>query len=270
MEALFNCRIDTSNLIAAQSIFNRHSRHDPAHNINRTALFVVLDAQRTTHFTTVSKIDAQLQVTTTPVLVTRGPRTGLPLKSGKTTSTTTFGSVAARIILARLNPNSSYNLMTDRKWLLNKDTFSPGMGKAGFERKVEQKAVQMARARHSSIKFFLSSWNPVIRDLIAALGSKRIPGGATGDRDIDSAISGAEPARGGQLTTQCVVENRIGMSGRFPNLDLQRNIYAHQHLKPRLQAAIDKEFTSKMLEAERRGWLRDRPELARLGFEVKV
>lgn len=251
----------------AQAIFNRHSRHEPAYNLNRTALFITLDAQRHTKFTSVAKIDADLKVTTTPVLVTRGPRKGLPLKSGKSTTSATFDSVAARIVLARLHPNSSYNLLTDRKWMIDRATFAPGMGKAGFQRKVELKAAQMARARHSSIKFFLSSWNPIISGLIAALGNKRTPGGPQG-RPIDASIAEATPAQPGGTSFQCTIENKIGLSGKYPNLDLKRNLYAHAHLKPVLQEAIDREFASKMEKATMEGWLADAPELRRLGFQV--
>ncbi|MGC9944735.1 MAG: hypothetical protein ABSE48_23175 [Verrucomicrobiota bacterium] len=110
---LVTCRLDTRNLMAAQTIFNKYSRFTPAEGLNRTVLFITRATQMATPFVATGQIDSELSVMTAPQLSTRGARKGLPKrprrKGGATPVDTSVveGGLATLITLARLHRYSN-------------------------------------------------------------------------------------------------------------------------------------------------------------------
>lgn len=270
MRAVISTRIDTSDLMRAQAIFQEYSLQVPSQGLNRTVLFVLRAAQKNTPFVTGSRIDTELSVSTTPVLSTRGARKGLPLRSGRKNVAVTEGGMATRIVLARMHRGSAYNQRTDQKYFIERAGFSSG-GAAGFWKRVEQTAQRMVKSRHSSTHFFQATWGVLIQKILPDVPPGYRGGGAIGPgRDANPTLGDVEPARAGTLTPACTVENRMGMSEVYPRLDFSRNAAAFAILAPALQAAIDAEYESKMEEASRRGWIERQGRLAACGFTIDI
>lgn len=270
MNALLSCRIDTSNLNRAQAIFNEYGKTVPAQSIARTALFVIDDAQRNTPVTSVGRIDSELSIITTPVLSSRGKRKGLPLKSGKKNYTVVEGGLGTRIALARLSPYSDYNILTDRRYALDRATFSPGGGQAGFWARIEEVVKHMIAARHSSTHFFKQSWNAIREKLLPWVPPAYRRGRIT-DSDANRAVNpllGNASMSANGFEAVLTIENLIGLDDRFPTISAIRNLGAHQILAPVLQASIDREFASKMEYAAKQGWIDRMNQLKALGVEV--
>ena len=193
------------------------------------------------------KIDQNMSAVTTPVLSTRGARKGLPLRSGKNNVAVTEGGIATRIVLARMNPNSRYNRLTGSYWAINRATFSPGEGVAGFLRKVYNTAVRMVKARHSSTHYLKTGWISGIRMLqesglisrsaTRGLGVRPPAKRAKTIEDAGYAIAAREG-----LTTRCEVGNRIGLGGSNAVLSEKHNRALHQYGGPALERAKVQEF----------------------------
>lgn len=253
----------------AHRVLHVYSTTAPSEALAKAVAFVVKDAKDHTYFTTTSKIDTELQVQTTPVIATRGRNAGQPLRSGRKNYAVTEGGLATKIVLARLNPYSNYNILTDRRYWLPRFGFSPGQGVAGFWKKVEQVAQRMVAARHSSIKFFLQSWNAVIGALAAI-----VPANYT---DYFNRVAGkTNPALGAASSTgmstnnvTITIENRLGMDSRYPTINAIRNMSAHQQLVPVLQAAIDRNFEKQMQLIAKKKLLDLSPQLKALGLNVQ-
>lgn len=260
--------------MAGFRLIRRRSRSEPLPALARAVGFVLEETKRNTPFVTTGKIDAELNVVTEPLLVRRGARAGLPYKNPRSTVSVPNPSLALRIMLARLNKNSDYNALTDMRYALDRETFSPGMGTAGFWARLQMFAQRMVKSRHSSTHFFQISWNAVIGALIPYLpgnyrGYFMSVAGADRDMTLEFLEIGQIDAHGQGLSLASIkMENRIGMEGRYPTIDAIRNMEANRILPPILQAAIDKEFESQCQLAMRQGIVQDRMELAALGFRV--
>jgi len=256
--------------MGAVKILQKFSRQEPSESLHRAVAFVVKDAKDHTPFTEISRIDTELSVQTTPILSTRGKRKGLPLKSGRSNVSVVDGGLATRVVLARLHRYSYYNLLTDQKYALDRASFSPGGGQAGFWEKVEEVAQRMAKSRHSSTHFFQVSWNAVLRALAPYVPSTYR--GAViswaGGRSVDPAIGAVTPAVANSPRAVCVIENRLGMDMTHPTISTLRNYAAHRVLDPVLQQSVNRQFGKAMEQIATRRLLDRRPELAVYGVRV--
>lgn len=257
----------------AHQILERISKQTPSDALHKTVAFVIEKAKKETPFTTMARIDADMSATTTP---RRSTRTGKKIKSGKNKNIVSVaeGGAATRIVLARLRRGSYYNRLTDHRYYLDRAKFSPGQGAAGFLKKVEQVAIRMVKARHSSIKFFLSSWNAVGQALLPHLprsyqGYFTRAFGKTVSHGF-AEIGHVTPAQPGNPLAICTIENRIGMDPRYPVINERRNKAALEMLVPALQRAIDHEFMGKINKAMQDGLLDQKSALAQFGMIVTV
>lgn len=271
MADMFTCYVDTSNLMKAQRLFNRHSRTIPAEALNRTAYFIVQAAMNATPVTTTGKIDAELNVVTEQRI---SPRTGKPV-SARTRNPTVVkidsADFASRIVLARLRhaKMSDYNVLTDMKYALTTpQRFSPGAGVAGFWAKINEVAQRMVKSRHSSGAFFKSSWKAVLQQLAPFLPRGYRRTAKLSGPAVNPDLGSVTPAQPGGINAVCIIENRIGLDTMYPTINANRNLQAHRFLEPILQAKINAEFESKMEYAAKQGWLEDKEELAALGILV--
>lgn len=270
MMAPVYCSVDTRNLVGALNVLRQYSRQEPSESLHRAVAFTIKDAKDHTPFTEISQIDTDLSVQTTPVLSTRGKRKGLPLKSGKSNVAVTEGGLATKIVLARLHRYSNYNLLTDQKYALDKASFSPGAGEAGFWAKVEQVAQRMAKSRHSSTHFFQVSWNAVLAALAPFVPSSYRGAVLTwsGGRQVPAELGYVSPARANDPQAVCVIENRLGMDDEFPTISAIRNMAAHRILEPVLQSSINNQYEKAMAQIAKQRLLDRRPSLAVYGVKV--
>lgn len=264
------CSVDTRNLVGAIKVLQQYSRQEPSEALHRAVAFTIKDAKDHTPFTEISRIDTELSVQTTPVLSTRGKRKGLPLKSGRTNVSVTEGGLATKIVLARLHRYSGYNLLTDQKYALDRASFSPGGGQAGFWAKVEEVAQRMARSRHSSTHFFQISWNAVLTALapFVPAGYRGAVLSWAGGRQVVAELGAVTPAKPNDPQAVCIIENRLGMDDDFPTISAIRNMEAHRILEPVLQMSINRQYARSMEEIAKRNLLNRRPSLAAYGVKV--
>jgi hypothetical protein len=260
--------LNTQNLDMAWAVLRKYSRTAPGEALPRAVAFIVKDAKENTPFTEIGRIDSELQVETTPVI---SARTGKPLRSGRKNYSVTEGGLATKIVLARMHPYSGYNALTDRKYAIDRASFSPGGGEAGFWAQVDAVARRMASSRHSSTHFFQVSWNAVLAALVPFVPDKYRGAVATWagkGRKVSEELGAATIGGIGTPFATCVIENRLGMDDDFPTISAIRNMEAHRILTPVLQASIDRDFEGAMAEIARRGLLATAPQLAGLGVLV--
>lgn len=264
------CRLDTRNFMAAHQILHRFARN-PAESLHKAVGYVVEAAKDNTPVTTMSRIDTDLSVVTTPVLVTRGARIGLPLKDGSNRIIIGgMDTLAVKIILARLKVGSNYNILTDNRYAIDRATFSPGMKRGGFLLRLQQAAARMVKSRHSSTGFFKITWNPLltaIADYVPARFKAHFK--AVGGRPpVTSALGTFTPAPSNTPNVTCMIENNVGLQQTYPTLMAIRNADAHRVLGPVLQSAIDRNFIVQMRLIHERGLLDHSPELKALGVNI--
>lgn len=271
---IVSCKIETANFMAGQRLLHGYSKTMPSEALHRSVAFVLEDAKDLTPVTTTARIESDLQVTTTPRLVTRGARLGLPRKDKAVDiHIGDKDTVAMRIMLARLHPYSDYNVLTDGRYRIDRKTFSPGMGVAGFWARLRLRAQAMVKARRSSSGFFRVTWNPLIAqisDFVPARFKSHFLAVAGGKRSIgDQSIGALTAAQSNSPYAFVKIENRVGMDDKYPVSNALRNAAAHRVLGPVLQRAIDRGFDKQMAEAARRGILDAREKLKALGFAVR-
>lgn len=273
MRPIFSCRIDTTNFMKAQAIIRQHSRQKPAEGLNRAVAHVVREAQKNTPLTSTGRIDTKLQVTTNPVIskkwkITKKSVIGVRQhKLAKGSQGPKFVPLAALIIqaqvlrvdnAARSQPGMSrINRMTSGRYARMSSPFR-GVSRRTGAAKMRAAISRMVKAGHSSVGFFKQSWTGILK----ALNPKG------GGPPTDNTIGIASPATPGTAVATCVIENRLGMDGRWPALDARRNAAAHRILAPALQNAINSEFHKSMELIDKKGWNEAKPTLAQLGFVV--
>jgi hypothetical protein len=266
-------RLDTSKFMEGFQLLRKRSKTAAQPALARAIGFVLEEAKRKTEPTSLGRIDMELEVSTIPVLVTRGERAGLPRRDKKTAVEISQGGLGWKIMLARLNRYSNYNILTDMRFALDRKTFSPGMGRAGFLAKLELYEQRMVKSRHSSTGFFKISWNAVIAALIQYMpegyrGHFMAVAGSGKDMTLEfMEIGSAESSGKDTLTPVITIQNKVGLDAQFPTINAIRNMEANRILRPILQRAIDKEFQSQCQVAFERGLL-DEPGLEALGFVI--
>jgi len=256
MIARTNVQIDTSNFMKAHAMLHRNSKTIPSQALHKSVAFVVRDAKRHTPFTEVSRIDTELSVETTPLLVTQGARKGLPRRDKKTQIAVASKGLAMRIMLARLHRYSNYNILTDMKYALDQASFSPGMGRAGFWARMQLVAQRMVKSRHSSTHFMQVSWNAILIRLANYVpsnykGAVMTWAGSNGRPPVMD-LGEVIPAKPNEPFVSCTIENRLGMDSRYPTISAIRNMESHRILDRVLQISIDRNFhqmAAKLIEA---------------------
>lgn len=274
------CTTDTSNLMRAQLILIRHSKRSPARCVNSTAYHVIKDVvEADGGFPVVaqSTIDADMEVTSTPKISTRGPRKGLPVKGAAPEIEVPDMSMAMKIVIARMNPRSKYSLSTGNRWPVATQGGWHAMIR-GFARAygsenafamaldaIRPIAERMVKARHSSTGFLKKSWVDLkVSILPFALG-----------RGVSSAAvltdySEVDPAKEGYPMAVCKVSNTLGTGNKTTKeLSESYNEANHRIAEPRIRNAINREFDRKMALAAQQEWAKDEPELRALGLLVK-
>lgn len=282
---IVNCRLDTSNLWKAQTIFLRYGNTVPAYAVNRTALFCIRASQKDTPAVTPGRVNSDMNVSTSPMVTKRGT---LSKAKGKQHSVITFQNrtpdeddvsvmnTAQRIVLARMHPTSRYSLETGNRWPVPMPDVGRGRQRGTdaiplFWKYVADVAERMVKARRSSVSFLKASWTTIIYQLLPNVpaGYRGGFGGVDASQFSKDLLTGeVTPARPNQPQPFCTVSNTIGMKGVTPELAEKYNEAGHRILGPILQTAINREYDSKMAEAARRGWLDEQQRLAATGFNV--
>lgn len=268
------CNVDVSNLMRAQVILMRHSSRTPARCLNSTAYHVIKDVvEAGSGFPVVAQgtIDADMEVTVTPKIAMSGKRKGLPYKNGATDIEVPDMSAAMLIVMARMNPDSKYSRMTGNRWpvprIRIKDfarTYGDANAMQMFFEVIRPIAERMVRARHSSTGFLKKSWI----DVKVALAPFAM-GKSTATGVISTDYSEVKPAKPGGPLAVCVVSNTLGVGLKTTKeLSESYNEANHRIAEPRLQAAINREFNSKMQLASTKEWRDSEPELKTLGLLV--
>ena len=256
-------------------MFFKHSKNTPAESVNKTALFVIRDAQKHTPFVEQSTIDTQLEVSTTPVIGNRGK----PLK-GKVTYEVPSLGFADKIVMARMNPDSKYSLLTGNRWPVRKIRIKDFAKAYGDENAVQMfmEVIQpitdrMIRARHSSTHYLEHSWADIIKKILPFVPVKYRSGLEPQPSEPNSlTLPSGEviPAMPGGAIVRCIVSNKIGTAGPNAVLYEKHNAAARAILIPILQQSIDREFESKMKYADAQGWKEEKSYLENCGFLVRM
>ena len=196
--------------------------------LGSTAYHVAWKAAKYTPFVELETIDREMEVTTTNI-ISAGNK-------GKTNLT-----VAQKIVLARMNPNSPFNLATDQRWAI------PYQNLSGINRYyvLEDIAERMIRARHSSTHFLQSGWKAV-KQQIKEMGFK-IGSAAGGDNFLDdNPQNSLNPSKLGEVTRtgagtpvqSITISNLIGTESGYPNLAREHNDALIAHGTPALERAL--------------------------------
>lgn len=267
-------RIDAGNWLRGQMLLSTRSKTLPSESLARAVAFVVKDARDHTPFVTVGQIDTELSVTVTPTIGARGK----PLKNKKTYLTTGLGQrhtpdehptipLTWLIIGARARPGSNYNQVTGQRWQITGGHPYKGHSVSEFGAIMAGLVDKMTKGRHSGSHFFQATWGPVLAALVPLMPARyqgyftRISGRAA--RDI-----GRAQLRSAGASATLQIENRVGMSGAYPNYDRQVNEAAHRVLVPVLQSAIDRNYHAQMSEIAKRGLIDLQAPLRALGYVV--
>jgi hypothetical protein len=269
---MVTCRIDTKNWMAAKNVLLAHSKTNPSQSLAKSVAFVVKDAKNNnnTPATSIARIDSDMGAIASPAVLKSGK-----LSRDKKRQLETIGinldSAAARIVLARLNPNSKYNWLTDGKYALNRATFSPGLGQAGFIARVLEAGTRMIKSRRSSTGFLAITWNGILDaliDYVPASYKSTVSNWSAYNRKSKPIFGIGDARMAGQGTVRCqlTISNFLGESGLYPNLDAKRNEAAHAILGPVLQSSIDRNFVRQMEIAVKNGYDEIRPLIKSLGF----
>jgi hypothetical protein len=282
---LVQCRIDTSHFMKAEAVFRRHSRQKPAEHLNRAVFFVTVRAHKNTHSTPISTIDTQLNVITSPAVLKNGKLSTSRKRQNEIVTAVgkllrgqqgprmvpraalIVSAQVLRVDTAKSQPGMSrYNQMTGMRYARMSSPWR-GVSRRTGASKMRAAITRLTKSRHSASGFFKASWRGIL-DMLQAGMPKGYRRNVSGKASPDG-MSIATPAAPG-LTPTCTIENRMGMSGSSPVLNMSRNAAAHRILAPILQSAIDTEFNNSLVMLDKKGWLESAPELSRYGFVVTV
>lgn len=246
--------IDTRNLNRAQEDLLKYSKRTPEVSVATAGFMVARQTAREAHRASVSGIDSQLGVTSTVGLVTRGKRKGLPKKNGALAiQFPRLGgdlTVADKIILARMWPNSKVNQIENWRYALLLPSFYGN--KAELMATVRSLAQKMVKGRHKSIAFIASSAGAVWRALEPKIDPRLRSKAVAADPQVESALSDSKTPKG--AATVIASGNRavmtgellIGMGGTPTNLLERYNEAMFRWLPGPLQHAIDTEAEANM------------------------
>lgn len=233
--------VDMSSIQKAVDLALRNTSRRMEVVLGTTAYRVAWKAGKYTPFVEISTIDQELDSAAT-------------LKSGKKTDLT----AGQAIVLARMNPNSRYNQLTDNRWAIKRPVFSAakferaygdaGMAKQAWLNFIESAEERQKAGRHSSTHFLQSGWKAV-KLKIRALGFRLGGGISLGTADDNSPLNTLNPSklgdvmRGGQgtATQWIIIENQVGLDSQYPNLSHERNSALIDLGLPALQRGLDEQ-----------------------------
>lgn len=240
------CTVNTSSLSRGIAAANGYSKRTLPEIINTSGYWISINAKAGMPFVTPEKIDAELAVIPTQVIGKRGQ----PLKRKKTFSggmspiqRSSKAPLATLIVLARTNPRSNYNALTNNRYALPS---LRGMSASGFHAAVAALEDKMVKTRHRSGKFLLSGWIPVVQKMAFYAVQKFSRGGPSpseGRRNFYGADLGhARPAFPGELCS-AEISNDVGTEG-VNAASFNRALMLHG--VPALQSAVDREGVKQM------------------------
>lgn len=229
------------------------SSRTPAQIVNTAAYWIAVNTKARTPFSTISTIDADLNVAV-DLVKTKGGKRFLRGKKfqRENRSFGNLGNLAklpqneavpllALIINARANPGSKYNRLTGGRWALTASPFKGKYRAAGAQAMLGMMRRILA-ARHSSIKYLLSGEIPAIRTLAPLAVNKYRRGGASPSQDnasyygSDGVVRGyAIPASEG-FTVTATIANATGTIGKNQKA---QNEALWKYVAPARQEAID-------------------------------
>lgn len=242
-----NVVIDATGLNRGIAASSQVSRRSVPQIVNTAAWWIAVNAKNATPYVTVETIDTQLGTIETPAIGKRGkPLKGRkPLKAGSVLAKNGV-PLAVMIVVARARPGSRYNQLTNNRWALQSNPFK-GVSRLAGAFAMRELVHKLISGRHSSIKFVLSGWIPVIRKMAKYAVQKYVRGVASQLSDASAwhgaALGDARPANENSLVAVCVIENDVGGQGK--------NAEAHNRALflfgfAALQSAVDREGRQQM------------------------
>ena len=255
--------VDSRGLNQAIKVAAAFSGRTAGQMAGTAAYFISARTQAGVRRANMGEMDQHLGVTAiTPKLATRGKRKGLPLARGGKTYNLAANSNAELITLARLWPGTEYNKLTNSRWLIDRMTFSPGEGRAGFFAKINQAAQRMVGRRRATVSFLSSSLVPLLEYLNDKIDARYRRQAPSPDTQAE-AVTRRSPAPLGQGTlTQngyhAVFQGDLLIGTYASKLDKNQNKAMWRYVAPILQREIYNEEAAQMAYAAAKQGLRDR------------
>lgn len=247
------CKIDSSGINRGIVFALLFTKRTPAQLVNTSGCEAAIVAKNTMPFTTIQRIDTELNLAV-PLI---GKKRGVGFRKGKKfqRENREVGDIAGTnvplavlIIQARANPGSKYNLSTNNRYALSASPFK-GVSRAQGQALMRAAVTRMINSRHSSIKFLMNGWTPAVMDLLPLSVNRYRRGSSTGPplegkkNYYGSDLGGASPAQEGNPVAICVIMNNIGYEGKnAASFDHALQLYG----APWLQAALDGEGQKNM------------------------
>ena len=246
--------IDTSRLNLGLRLARQYSHSTLPELVNTAACVVAYFAKNETPYVTIQRIDEELGTIVTPVIGKRGKPLSQKnaenkIYSGGKTVTVNGREVpiAALIISASVvrpdigaTPSAKkYNQLTHFRWARASSPFK-GVSRAAGAAAMKAAISRMIKRRHSSIKFLMSGWTPVVQALLPLSKTKFIRGSPPlNDKKnyYGAELGHATPATMGDVCV-ATIENLVGMEG--PNAE-NYNAALMTHGMAALQSAVDRE-----------------------------
>lgn len=258
-------RLKNANLANSMRMLAQRTNKLPSVIVNRAAMSIAIKAKNTMPVTLPTQIDTALNASVTPMLSTRGPRKGLPLKSGKV-KINSFGRVgkgahpnvplAVLIINAQVRSGSNFNNITGHIFQRFASPFKGVTRKRGGARMLAAMKRLLSSRRQSSGYYRLCAH--VVQEMFrAALGKtapvigprsepgfEALPGTGKVSRNIGK-LAGGTPAYGSGISARAsfwVTATESDSKGARGGLD--------RVARPVWQAAVDAEAISTRAYAE--------------------
>jgi len=243
------CTVDASRLNRGIEAAIKMSKREARDVCNSAAYFVAVDAQRTTPFVTIDRIDSELAAKVAPVMGVRGK----PLKGRKMFSALSNVVVKGKPIpLAALilQKRSGAGVYLAKGWPLFASPFK-GISRALGAQKMAYYIDKLIKSRHKSTHYLASGWTDAIEKLRGFVRAHGIGVRGIGGRGLGNAIpamEGYEPS--------AMIENNIGGTGQYYGLPPKKgskkesaNRALMTYALPPFQAALDREGDSQMRHA---------------------
>lgn len=252
MAVTISAKIDTSGLNRGIGLAMQYSKRTPAQMVNTVALEVAYNAKFNMPFVTAARIDTELGVDYTARIGLRGKPLSTKQARNRKYSGNVMGTkqakvpLAALIIMARAKPGSNYNVSTNNRYALAKNPFK-GFSRALGAFKMTELVNNMIRGRRGSGNFLMAGWTNAINIMRQYSVNKYRRGGGPpvegGKNYYGAPLGDAKPARQGETTAICIIENLIGYEGKNA---FSFNKALQLKGAPVLQQAIDGEGVKQM------------------------
>ena len=242
---MVTCEIKLDGLLRGMAAANTCNGRTATESANVACYYVSKYAYAETPFVTPAKMDSELSVIGVPVIGKRGK----VIKKKRYSAVPQAGnkpSFAALIVMARANPQSTYNALTKDRYALPPGTFS-NLGKDERKALVAEYVDKMIKSRHSSGKFLAQGWIPCIQQAYkvaiypGSIGTK-LGGGRPPVENVNERLGRFTPAKRGQRAVASV-ENMVGAEGV---LGVDYNNALHRYGTTPLQRAVDRVAANEM------------------------